>query len=131
MPTWPTSLPCYPVDGTFTETPQRNVARFQPEIGPSMTRRRSTANGSLASLTWKMNKAELAIFMTFYETELKDGSLSFSMKHPITDYSHSWSFESEPEISSIGRNVHTVAVQLRRITDTPLADISIESLEVI
>lgn len=117
MADWPLSLPCYPIDGTFVETPQRNVVKFQPETGPAIQRRRSTANGSIANLTWKMSKAQRATFLTFYGTTLKDGSLPFTMQHPITDDVYTWSFESEPEFNSLSRNVHTIAAQLRRMTD--------------
>jgi hypothetical protein len=130
MADWPEALPCYPIEGSFVETPHRNVARFMPEVGPPKFRRRNTANGSSAGLTWKFTKAQLATFLTFYTTELKDGSLPFNMEHPITDEVHSWAFESEPEISSVTRHAHTVSAQLRRLTDVALADINIEELEV-
>lgn len=115
MPAWPSTLPCYPIDGSFAETPQRNVVKFSPETGPPIYRRRSTANGSLASLQWKFSKAELALFRTFYETDLVDGTLPFTMEHPTTDVVYSWAFDTEPEIASAARNVHTVSAQLRRL----------------
>jgi hypothetical protein len=118
------------MEGTFTETPQRNVAKFQPEVGPPKYRRRNTANGAIASMSFKFTKAQRATFLTFYTTELKDGSLPFNMGHPVTDDVHSWAFESEPEFSYVTRNAHTVSFQLRRLTDVALADISIEELEV-
>lgn len=116
MPTWPTSLPCYPINGTFSETPQRNVVKFQPEIGPAKMRRRSTANGSVASASYKMSKAQYEDFISFYQDDLKDGSLPFEMKHPVTDTLYDWQFESEPEITQQTRNMQMVNVSLRRLT---------------
>src|SRR5215207_4634326 len=115
MPDWATDLPCYPIEGTFSETPQDNAVRFRPEVGPPIGRRRSTAVDDVVAITWKFSRAERETFLTFFRTELKNAQLPFNMRHPITSDLNSWVFDSTPELASVSRHAHTVAAQLRRI----------------
>jgi hypothetical protein len=112
---WPSSLPCQPLQGTWGETVQRNVAIFSPEVGAPKYRRRTTASGSKAAASFYFTKRQLADFQSFYADDLKDGSLPFSWQHPITDTISSWCFEDVPEVSSVNRAAYTVNVQLRRL----------------
>jgi hypothetical protein len=130
MPAWPETLPCHPIQGTWTETPTRNVASFTPEVGPPMHRRRSTATGTVAGATFKMTKAEMAAFLLFYHGDLVDGTLAFTWDHPITDESHQWVFEEPPELSSDTRATHSVRVSLRRLTRDAVPELDVESMEV-
>jgi hypothetical protein len=116
MAVWPKDLACYPVVGTWSETPQVNVVAFRPEVGPPKQRRRSTASGSLASATFKMSREALISFMRWFREDVKDGSIPFTMDHPMTDEFLSWTFEEPPSVTSTTRNMHMVSVRLRRIT---------------
>jgi len=115
MQVWPDSLPCFPLQGSWSETGQRNVATFTPEVGAPKYRRRSTASGSVASASFHFNKDQLADFLAFFGDDLKDGSLPFSWTHPITDTLYTWCFENEPQVAQQTRASYTVNVQLRRL----------------
>ena len=112
---WPTSLGCPILN--FTEKPQPNVTAFTPEVGPPKQRRRSTAKGWLTSITFRMTRAQVVTFLTFYETTLEDGSLPFTMNHPRTTTNYSWAFTpgNEPEITRTAPNANTVTFQITRL----------------
>jgi len=112
---WPSTIPQCPILNGFTETPQPNVAKFTPEVGPPKYRRRSTAKGWMTNTTWRFSTAQLASFKTFHETTLKDGSLPFTMNHPVTKTNYSWMFASEPEITRYAPGFHSVSFQLVRL----------------
>lgn len=115
MIVWPVSLPCYPQQGTWTETAQPNVATFKPELGAPKYRRRSTASGSTAACTFYFNRDQIETFLAFFEDDLKDGSLPFVWKHPLRETMATWCFENEPEIVEVTHVAYNVSVQLRRL----------------
>lgn len=113
--TWPSGLPLSPQNGQWTETPQRNIASFQPEVGPPKYRRRNTANGTRAQAVFMMSSAQVVIFDAFYGSALVDGTLPFTWAHPITGVVYSWIFESEPEKNAAYFDWNRVSVSLRRL----------------
>lgn len=116
MTAWDASLPQKPEREGWKEVPQRNVAIFSPDVGPPKYRRRNTANGTVASVTYIMTDAQVATFLTFYQTTLVDGTLPFTWNHPISGVSYSWIFDEQPpEIQSNQYNWNTVTFQLRRL----------------
>lgn len=114
MPAWPVGLPQTPEYQAWSEKPQRNVATFQPEVGPPKQRRRSTANGAIAQAVFLMTDAQIAIFDTFYEDTLADGTIPFTWDHPVTGIEYTWSFEDVPEKNAIQFNWNRVMATLRR-----------------
>lgn len=112
---WPGTLPQTPQYGGFDETPQRNVATFQPDVGPSKQRRRSTANGSICAVKFEMSDAQRAAFDAFFGTTLADGSLPFTWNHPISGTNYTWAFEESPTYSNQAYNYHSITMKLRRL----------------
>ena len=115
MTAWESTLPQKPERESWRESPQRNVAMFQPEVGAPKYRRRNTANGTIASMTFLMTDAQIATFLTFYSTTSVDGTLTFTWPHPITGVGYTWAFASEPDISSLQYNWNRVNLELRRL----------------
>lgn len=113
--TWPSTLPQAPQAGDWTETPQRNVASFQPEVGPPKYRRRNTANGTVAEAVFMMTAAQVATFNDFYQNTLIDGVLPFNWAHPITGVVYSWIFAQAPPANAQYFNWNRVSVQLIRL----------------
>lgn len=80
---WPTGLR---VAGSLGVSggPQSNLDTFQPEIGPSITRRKSTYAVRTYNIELPMlNDTERNLFLTFFHTTLKDGSLPFMWVDPM------------------------------------------------
>lgn len=81
---WPETLPAAGALG-FTGGPQANVASFEPEIGPSIVRRRSTGAVKMYPITLSMlNLDQYNAFVEFFHATLKDGTLPFVWVNPMT-----------------------------------------------
>lgn len=112
---WPDDLPCQPEQGTWTETPQANVVRFQPEAGPAIMRRRGTAQAIMAQATFIFSREQYETFRDWYFDDLKGGALRFSLDHPVTGEAAEWTFEADPQMSAMTNRKVRVAVQWRRL----------------
>ena len=114
---WPATLPQCPILNGFQEQPQPNVVQFKPDVGTPKQRRRSTAKGWLTSMTFRMTNAQVLTFYTFYETTLKDGSLPFTLPHPISKVSYEWMFTQgeEPQRTRTAPNAASVEFRLIRL----------------
>ena len=119
-PIWPTSLPQAPLVDQWTGGPQRNIVSFQPEIGPSITRRR----GSSALSVWEaafppFDATQLAAFRSFFEDDLFDGVLAFQWDDPITGTTCLWRFaDEEPpyKITATAASLYMVSMKLIKLT---------------
>jgi hypothetical protein len=114
---WPAELPLCPILQGFSEQRQRNIVAFDPEVGPPKMRRRSTAVATLTSVVFRMTVDQVAIFNTFYETTLSDGTLPFDWPHPITNVIYSWMFDAKaaPQFDRRTSNTFRVSFNLLRL----------------
>jgi hypothetical protein len=113
---WPGTLPQSPKYG-FGEKKQVNVNSFTPDVGVPIITLRSTAACWNTTATFEMNDTQLAAFLTFYETTLKDGSLPFTWNHPRTAVNYTWIFDpdSPPQIVATTINFNSVDCKLVRL----------------
>lgn len=110
---WPASLPCQPEQGTWQESFQSDVIRFQPEAGPPIMRRRGTVQTVLASCTFVFTKAEYLTFRDWYRDDIKGGALRFALDHPVTGVATEYTFEAEPQMTAMTNRKVRVAMQWR------------------
>lgn len=119
MPTWPASLPQAPLVDQWSGGPQRNKVSFQPEIGPSIDRRRGSSAFHTYQATFApLTDAQLATFVYFFETELYDGVVSFQWNDPVTGAAYNWKFsDDEPpyQVTSGEGNLHSLTFNLLRL----------------
>jgi hypothetical protein len=121
MPTWPAALPQRPLrDGFQKSGPDNTVIGFGTESGPGKTRRRSTARTKPMQLTFRLDVDLVDDFEAFYEDELLDGALSFTMPDPITEVSITVQFDPETRphytITNVGGRVFDLSLRsLRRM----------------
>jgi antitoxin component of RelBE/YafQ-DinJ toxin-antitoxin module len=117
MTTWPATLPQCPILNDFSEQRQRNLAAFEPDVGPPKMRRRSTAVAVSTAVAFRMDLTELAAFNTFFETTLKDGTLPFDWAHPLTQTTYSWMFDAKeaPRIDRMTPSTVRVTFNLLRL----------------
>lgn len=119
MPAWPASIPQAPLVDQWVGGPQRNKVSFQPDVGPSIDRRRTSAAHSIFQGTFgPFTDAQLASFESFFSTDLADGTLSFTWDDPVTGVSYNWKFtDDEPpyQITHSEGNLHTIAMRLMRL----------------
>ena len=114
---FPSTIPQSPIYGGFTEQRQRNVTSFAPEVGSPKIRRRSTAVCVPCIAIFEFSDAQLAVFNTFYETTLLDGTLPFTWVHPRTADTFIWMFsvEEAPQTEATGSNLNRVTCKIIRL----------------
>jgi hypothetical protein len=114
MPSWPATLPQQPLYG-WSEKRQRNVAAFEPEVGPPKLRRRSTAASAACSGAFLLTDAQRETFDDFFEADLADGALPFTWPDPRTGRMHSWIFTAAPDFVTEQPGTVKMSVQLLRL----------------
>lgn len=97
MAAWPGGLPQVPQNAGNEETYEDNVVRTTMDAGPVKSRMRYTAATRPASYQFLMTDAELATFITFYESTVSYGSLEFDFTHPQTGSTESMRFVQPPK----------------------------------
>jgi hypothetical protein len=84
MPAWPADLPQKPLVDGFEEKAPTLVARTTMDVGPAKVRRRATVGLTQMKCAFRMSAAQRASLLTFWQTTLAGGSLSFSWAHPVS-----------------------------------------------
>ena len=84
MAAWPVDLPQKPLVQGFSETLPNLVTRSPMDIGPAKVRRRSTAGVTQLQCVFRLSAAQRASLLTFWQTTLAGGSLSYNWVHPIS-----------------------------------------------
>lgn len=75
---WPVSLPqAFEISG-YSEGVADRLLEVQPDMGPPISRQRSTAAPRPANGTMVVDEAQLSAFKTFFNTTLLGGSLPFT-----------------------------------------------------
>jgi hypothetical protein len=114
---WPATLPQCPILNGFSEQRQRNLAAFQPDVGPPKARRRSTAASVRTNVAFRMTNTQILAFNTFFETTLADGSLPFDWLHPVTKVNYTWMFDTgdAPVLDRMTPKTYRVTFNLLRL----------------
>lgn len=110
---WPTGITQNAVSGSVREQQQRNVFSFEPDAGVPIERRKSSIAMSTLSFISIVSRSQKALLETFYRTDLSDGVLAFTRKHPRTGSTITCKFSSAPEFSDLASGYHQVQIQLQ------------------
>lgn len=95
-PTWPASLPQTPRRDAWQGGAQESRVLFQPEVGPPITRPRTTAETHEYEAVFpSLSNAARAIFETFWANDLAHGALPFVMRDPVTQEIARWLIASD------------------------------------
>lgn len=95
MPAWPLTLPQTPLIAGFQTSPKPNLISFGTEVGPGKVRRRTTARSKLQNIKFVMTTAQLNTFQTFFEDDLGDGALTFTLEDPVTEVVSEYRFDPQ------------------------------------
>lgn len=112
---WPDYLPNDVVRGAYNEEIEVYNAKHAPEVGETIFRRRSRIATEKVGFTIQMTTAEVALFLQFYQSELFDGTLTFTFTDPRKETTSTFSFVAPPSISAISYNRYSVKFSLRRM----------------
>lgn len=97
-PVWPASLPQRPLAEKWSWSPQSNKISFKPELGPSIDRRRGSSTLRIYQGTWDFTSADMvAVFETWFETDLYEGLLQFQMVDPLDGAIYNWKFSADDQ----------------------------------
>lgn len=113
---WPGSLPTVSQRDGWEDSVSFGVVAFQPDGGPSITRRRFSYTPDTVRKTWWMTTAQVLTFREFVKDDLKSGSLPFTYTDELLG-SSDFKFVpgSEPSISNLGPNLFSVSATLQRL----------------
>ena len=96
MDTWPVTLPQrLSADTSVVDDESRAISDM--DSGPASVRNRFTAITQSVKGSMVLTGAQLAIFLTFFRTTLRHGSLSFGWIHPFTEEAVEIRFKKKPE----------------------------------
>lgn len=124
VPFWPVSLRQLPQRGGWSGGPQDTRVTFEPEYGPPITRRRTTAEPKLYQASFgQMTGAQRATFEAFYQTDLAGGVLSFCWRDPVADDVALWriigSGKQSYSFVATGADRHDLSMQMMRLPGAP------------
>ncbi len=81
---WPDTLPQCLIIG-YSEENGDGLIETQPDMGPPISRRRTSSYARKLSGQMRMTRAQIAILRTFLNVTLAGGSLPFSFPDPTAD----------------------------------------------
>lgn len=110
---WPVDIPLTVASSNYSETPERSVASFKPEVGPQKDRLRSAWNASTLSITIPiLTGDEVESLLTFWRDTLSQGVAPFTRQRPRTQEIATFKFASEPKIASVGGVYYSASFSL-------------------
>lgn len=112
MATWPVSLPQNPLFAGYSEGTIDTSIRSSMAVGPAKVRRRISAGPTDINMQFLMTAAQLSDFITFYETTLLSGSLSFTMNHPRTGSSETWRIKKAPRWTKQSPTLYLIPLEM-------------------
>lgn len=113
-PTWPSTIR-KPRRTSWRETPDDNLRRFTPAVGPDITAPRATAVGTKVTFMLDLPLSQRDALNTFHRDTLKWGSLAFDMVDPNDGVTRSWTFQAPPSWQDGPPGIFIVTVSLQRL----------------
>lgn len=114
--TWPETVNLNIYEDGYSEAPEKNIASFQPEVGPPKERRRSSISSDVLTCTGQYTSDEWDNLMIFYRATLLDGTQPFSRLHPRTKAEEKFKFVGDPpKISQAREPIFVGQFTLRRM----------------
>lgn len=94
---WPVGLPQLVLRDGYAETEPDVIRRTEMDEGPAKQRPRFTVGIRPFLVQIEVDVDQVAIFQTFYEDTLEDGTIPFSWKHPRTQVNTDFRFVGQPQ----------------------------------
>lgn len=115
MTDWPSDLPDEVLRDGYSETIVDRTIRTANDAGPENSRPRYTSTMTDFTVSQFLTSAEVAILLTFHDTTLEGGSLSFDWIHPRTLAPATFKFKSPPRLTPTEWDDWHMAYDLRLI----------------
>lgn len=121
---WPASLPQFPQRGGWNGGPADARVAFKPDIGPAITRRRTTIPvRSFEALFPNLDSAQVGTFEDWVEQDLVEGTAWFLLVDPIRLVARRWmitpSEDQLYELNAKGARLTDLTIRLTEVPGTP------------
>ncbi|MFA4904475.1 MAG: hypothetical protein WC600_17210 [Desulfobaccales bacterium] len=113
MPAWPSTLPQYPNNGEYEETPPHILIQDEVSEGPANARRKLGARK--LSLPYRFTAAQTDIFDAWLDSDVAGGSLPYDWTWPPpprTTLSVSARITAIPKYKHVGGGAHDVTLEV-------------------
>ena len=113
---WPSGVPTRAVPGGVQVQAADQLAAFEADVGPPITRPRSTMALDAYRVTFAVwSASQYTTFRNWLSNDLAGGGLEFALDDPITGVAAIWQIDGPPEIqkASIKTYVSVSLVMLR------------------
>lgn len=116
MAVWPATLPPAPALGAFSAQRQDNRILSDNELGDQKTRRRFTAVAKDFDWPLTLTAAQKDILSDFIETDLVDGTLTFTIADPESlEASKTMRIITLPKYEKLGPDAWRATMAVRRV----------------
>lgn len=119
MPSWPLTLPHYPLLNGYQTSGTDTVIRSQPSAGPPLSRRRFTAAVRPVNCSIKVGTLALKdVLDAFFRDDLEDGALPFTwagLSESTGGGTGSFMFAGPPDYQPEGAQRWRISMQLLRL----------------
>lgn len=116
---WPSSLPQSPRRGSWVGGAKEERDSFQPDKGPAIDRRGTTAEMQVASGVWpNLSGAQRAAFEAWFRGTLQSGVLPFVMRDPVSYRAGLWKIVGDDlaySFTAKGADLHDLSLNLVRL----------------
>jgi hypothetical protein len=111
---WPATLPQFVLQSGYSEGEGDGNVEYKPDAGPTITRRRSTADMRPLSMSFELSREQKAALREFYEVTLLNGSLPFTFPAPSEDGDYLLKFQKggAPRYASLGGNEFSASMSV-------------------
>jgi hypothetical protein len=123
MAEWPSTLPNKMQLGSFAQESELNVIRTDMDVGPAKLRRRVKTGYRVIEGDVILTQDQLLSFISFFENDVKEGSLPFTWIDPIFETVETFRFTKSPSWSPYGQYFRvSLPLEMRVVgTTRPLA----------
>jgi len=116
------ALPAFPninqkvLQDGYSETPETNQAKFQPDVGPPLLRMRTSIAQTIFTIKQWLSSSDWDTLRSFYYTTLLNGTQQFTWVHPRTGVAATFQFEGPaPKLVGTFGITFEIAYTLRQI----------------
>lgn len=111
---WPLTLPQSVLVSNYSDGVGDGLLEYQPDAGPSITRRRTSASVRPMTMNFQLTSVQIATLRSFFETTLIGGSLPFTFPDPLTGSSVLVKFSKSgiPKWTALGGDYFSVTMSV-------------------
>lgn len=112
---WPATMPPYVQQGGYGEQLEQGVSEFKPPVGPRQSRNRSIIDSETLTFELNLSTSQVTDLSDFYSNTIGNGTLPFTMTHPRTGITETFTFVSAPEYRDLDFDFYRASINVRKM----------------